>query len=70
MTSTNMEVVFVAGATELSFTVPIVDNNVLESTESFSVIISSNDPNAIITDESRNSTVTITDTDRKSKSTL
>ena len=65
MTVSNMEVVFVAGATKLSFIIPILDDAVLESTESFSVIITSNNPNTIIPDETRTATVTIIDTDRK-----
>ena len=70
VTVSNMEVVFVAGATELSFIIPILDDAVLESTESFSVIITSNDPNTIISDETRTATVIIIDTDRKQETFL
>lgn len=61
----NTEVVFVAGATETLFNISILDNNVRESIETFNVILTSSAPNTIISDETRISTVTITDTDRK-----
>ena len=57
--------VFVAGATETLFNISILDDNVLESIETFNVILTSSEPNIIISDETRISTVTITDTDRK-----
>ena len=62
----NTEVVFVAGTTELFFNIPILDNNVLELTEIFRVILTSAEPNIVITDETGTSTVTIIDNDSKS----
>ena len=57
--------VFVAGATETLFNISILDDNILESIETFNVILTSSEPNIIISDETRISTVTIMDTDRK-----
>ena len=57
---------FVAGTTEFFFDLPILDNNVLESTETFTVVLTSSQPNVMISDETRVSTITIVDNDSKS----
>ena len=57
---------FVAGTTEFFFDLPILDNNVLESTETFTVVLTSSQPNVMISDETHVSTITIVDNDSKS----
>ena len=57
---------FVAGTTEFFFDLPILDNNVLESTETFTVVLTSSQPDVMISEETRVSTITIVDNDSKS----
>ena len=65
-TSGPYNVIFPTGNTSVSFDVPITNDNILESNETFSLnIISSSVPDQVIIGNPRQSAVTIVDNDSK-----
>ena len=61
--SVNTQVIFPAGVSTTSFDVPILNDLALEAVEVFTVLLSSSEPNIVISEDSSTATVTITDID-------
>ena len=59
-----MELMIPAGVSLISFDISILDDNIYESVEMFTVFISSTQPNIMILEDSDTATVTIRDIDR------